>query len=298
MAYTHFYFLDLQLFGETGGDSGAASADAGQSSGVNTQDAAETKLTDGDGSTVAVNSKAEAFKQLIKGEYKAESDAYIAETVKGRLKSVNAKLAAYEQKDKDMESLLTTLSKNYRIDLDSKDAISKIAALVEDDNKFYEDGAIKAGMDVDQFKTVEKLRRENERYQSELNNRKNDELARQKYADWMRQAEETAKLYPGFDLRTELADENFRSCLESGVGVTAAYVAANYDTLMPQVLQMGAKQGRAMAAKDIAAKGARPSENGASSAAAAVTKYDPATMTREQRNKLAERAAKGERITF
>lgn len=298
MAHTLFYLLNLSLFGEGGGDSGATAADAGQNSGANPQDAAETKLTDGDGSTVTVNSKAEAFKQLIKGEYKEESDAYVADVIKGRLKNLNARLAAYEQKDKDISSLLTTLSKNYKIDLESKDAIAKIAALVEDDNKFYEEGAIKAGMDVTKFKEVEKLRRANERYQDELENRKNEDLARQKYAAWMREAEETAKLYPGFDLRTELNDDNFRSCLESGVGVTAAYVASHYDTLMPQVLQMGAKQGRAMAAKDIAAGNARPSENGASSTAAAVTKYDPASMTREQRNKLAERAARGERIVL
>ena len=92
MANTTFYLLDLGLFGE-GGDSGA-----GQTSGVNAQDAAETKLTDGDGSTVTVSSKAEEFKKLVKGEYKAESDAYISDVVKGRLKSLNARLAAYEQK--------------------------------------------------------------------------------------------------------------------------------------------------------------------------------------------------------
>ena len=266
MANTTFYLLDLGLFGE-GGDSGAAAADAGQTSGVNAQDAAETKLTDGDGSTVTVSSKAEEFKKLVKGEYKAESDAYISDVVKGRLKSLNARLAAYEQKEKEMAPLL-------------------------------ESDAVKAGMDVAQYKEVEKLRRANERMSDELKNRQNDDVARQQYAAWMNEAEETAKLYPGFDLREELSNPDFRACLESGVGVTASYVASHYDTLMPQVLQMGAKQGRAMAAKDIAAKSARPSENGASSTAAAVTKYDPASMTREQRNKLAERAAKGERIVF
>ena len=297
MANTTFYLLDLGLFGE-GGDSGAAAADAGQTSGVNAQDAAETKLTDGDGSTVTVSSKAVEFKKLVKGEYKAESDAYISDVVKGRLKSLNARLAAYEQKEKEMAPLLETLSKGYKVDLGGKDAISKISALVEDDSKFYESDAVKAGMDVAQYKEVEKLRRANERMSDELKNRQNDDMARQQYAAWMNEAEETAKLYPGFDLREELNNPDFRACLESGVGVTASYVASHYDTLMPQVLQMGAKQGRAMAAKDIAAKSARPSENGASSTAAAVTKYDPASMTREQRNKLAERAAKGERIVF
>lgn len=297
MANTTFYLLNLSLFGE-GGDSGAAAADAGQTSGVNAQDAAETKLTDGDGSTVTVSSKAEEFKKLVKGEYKAESDAYISDVVKGRLKSLNAKLAAYEQKEKEMAPLLETLSKGYKIDLSGKDAISKISALVEDDSKFYESDAVKAGMDVAQYKEVEKLRRANERMSDELKNRQNEDMARQQYATWMNEAEETAKLYPGFDLREELNNPDFRACLESGVGVTASYVASHYDTLMPQVLQMGAKQGRAMAAKDIAAKSARPSENGASSTAAAVTKYDPANMTREQRNKLAERAARGERIVF
>ena len=197
-----------------------------------------------------------------------------------------------------MAPLLETLSKGYKVDLGGKDAISKISALVEDDSKFYESDAVKAGMDVAQYKEVEKLRRANERMSDELKNRQNDDMARQQYAAWMNEAEETAKLYPGFDLREELNNPDFRACLESGVGVTASYVASHYDTLMPQVLQMGAKQGRAMAAKDIAAKSARPSENGASSTAAAVTKYDPASMTREQRNKLAERAAKGERIVF
>ena len=297
MANTTFYLLNLSLFGE-GGDSGAAAADAGQTSGANAQDAAETKLTDGDGSTVTVSSKAEEFKKLVKGEYKAESDAYISDVVKGRLKSLNARLAAYEQKEKEMAPLLETLSKGYKVDLGGKDAISKISALVEDDSKLYESDAVKAGMDVAQYKEVEKLRRANERMSDELKSRQNDDMARQQYAAWMNEAEETAKLYPGFDLREELNNPDFRACLESGVGVTASYVASHYDTLMPQVLQMGAKQGRAMAAKDIAAKSARPSENGASSTAAAVTKYDPASMTREQRNKLAERAAKGERIVF
>ena len=297
MANTTFYLLDLGLFGE-GGDSGAAAADAGQTSGVNAQDDAETKLTDGDGSTVTVSSKAEEFKKLVKGEYKAESDAYISDVVKGRLKSLNARLAAYEQKEKEMAPLLETLSKGYKVDLGGKDAISKISALVEDDSKFYESDAVKAGMDVAQYKEVEKLRRANERMSDELKNRQNDDMARQQYAAWMNEAEETAKLYPGFELREELNTPDFRACLESGVGVTASDVASHYDTLIPQVLQMGAKQGRAMAAKDIAAKSARPSENGASSTAAAVTKYDPASMTREQRNKLAERAAKGERIVF
>ena len=114
----------------------------------------------------------------------------------------------------------------------------------------------------------------------------------------MNQAEEAKKVYPSFDLKAEMQNPKFLDLLRSNIDVRTAYEVLHKDDIIRGAMQFTAKTVESKLAKNVAAQGARPAENGMSSGSPAVVKSDVSQLSRADRDEIRRRVARGEKIRF
>ena len=299
-------FLNLQLFAEGGGDGGTgATGTTGESAaaavsqkGVKSNPLAdvqygiqpkeETTPTAEVGETEDRTAK---FEELIKGEYKDLYDAKMQDTIQKRLKSSKETVEKYNE----LTPTLELLAKKYGVDATDIKALNKA---IEDDDSFYEEAALNEGMTVEQYKEFQRMKRENAALQKQMAERTREENAQRIYGQWMQQAEQTKAVYPSFDIRAEMQNPQFLQLLDSNVPVRTAYEVIHKDDIIAGAMQFTAKTVEQKLTNKVIAGGARPSENGNSSQGAAQSKSDVSLLTKADRDEIARRVARGERISF
>ena len=310
---TFIPMLSLQLFAD--GGAGAGAGDGGTAEGQGVTEAAALPQTKGVKSnplanvkygiqpeeaasaaevqteTVAQPDRNAEFEKLIKGEYKDLYDARVQDTVQKRLKGTKETVDKY----KALEPTLELLAKKYGVDAGDIEALTKA---ISDDDAYYEQEAMEKGMSVKQLKEVKKMERENADLKAQMEEAQRQENGKKLYASWMQQADEAKKVYPSFDLRTEMNNPKFVDLLRSNIDVRTAYEVLHKDEIIPAAMQFTAKTVESKLAKSIAANGARPSENGMSSQSAAVVKSDVSQLSKEDRAEIIRRVQRGEKIRF
>ena len=300
--------LELQLFSDAAGDTGAAGATGDTAAAAvpqNTQ--SETPLPE-----VKYGIQAEetapaqpqevppdrnaAFEKLIKGEYKDLYDAKVQDTVKRRLKGTQETADRYRQ----LAPTLEMLGKKYGIRPDRNGAYD-IAALnkaIEDDDSYYEKEAMEQGLSVEQFKQIRKMERENADLRRQMQEQRTRENASRLYAQWMEQAGQVKTVYPSFQLEAELKNAKFADLLKAGIDVRSAYEVLHKDEIIPAAMQLTAKTVEQKLTNKIAAAGQRPVENGNSGQSAAIVKSDVSQLTKADRREIIRRVQRGETIRF
>lgn len=275
------------------GTSGANAADAAQSQGTDNGRIVYGKpqAASDDGSTGSDTRDTRAQYEEFKTRFKSEFDAEVQGIIKGRLK----KAEATQRQLEGLAPLMQMLGDKYGVDPSDAAAIVKA---VQDDDSYYEDEALEKGLTVAQLKQIKKLEAENEEFRAAARERETDAQAQQIYAKWVQQTEQAKQIYPGIDLRTEAQNPGFMKLLRAGVDVATAYSVVHRDEIMPAVMQYGAKQGEAAAAAKIKKSTQMPSENGLKQSPGATYKSDPSTLTHEDFERIRERVARGEKITF
>ena len=231
------------------------------------------------------------FEALIKGEYKDLYDARVQNTIQQRLKGQKETVDKYNA----LAPTLQVLAKKYGVDASDVEALNKA---IEEDDSYFEEEALKQGMSVQQFKEFRKIQQENADLKAQMQEQQTKDNANKLYAGWMNQAEETKKVYPGFDLRTEMANPKFMELLKSNIDVRTAYEVLHKDEIIPAAMQFAAKTAEQKLANKIIAGGARPTENGNSSQSAAVVKDDVASLSKADRKEIICRVQRGEKISF
>ena len=307
---TFIPMLSLQIFAEGGAAAGAG--DGGTAQGQGVTGAAALPQTKGEKSKPLINVKygiqeegapaagvqtvaqpdldAE-FEALSKGKSKAQYDARTQDTIQKRLKSSKETVEKYNA----LAPTLEILAKKYGVDAADIAALNKA---IEEDDTYFEDEALEKGITVQQLKEIRSMERENADLKRQMQEQQTKENANKLYAGWMNQAEETQKVYPSFDLRTEMNNPKFVDLLRSNIDVRTAYEVLHKDEIIPAAMQFTAKTVESKIAKKIAAQGARPAENGMSSGSAAVVKSDVSQLSKEDRREIARRVARGEKIRF
>lgn len=305
--------FDLQLFGEgaggagagTGaGDAGGAPAANGQNSAAlaqpqtgvkNRNPLADVKYGIQDpapaAAEISTDDRQAKFEELVNGEYKDLFQQRIQDTVQRRLKGNEATVAKYNS----LAPVLDMLAQKYGVDASDADAL---AAAIEDDESFYEDEALEKGLTVQQVKEIRKMERENAQLRAEREAMQNQERADALYAAWMQQAEELKGIYPSFDLASELENEQFRTLLRSNVPLRTAFEVLHKDEIIPAAMQYTAQKVTEKVANSVAAGRRRPTEGAMTGSAAAKTKSDVSQLTRADREEIARRVARGEKIRF
>lgn len=299
--------MNLHLFdgAAAAGDGGASSASSAQSGGVsetvsnadNTQSAQGVSQKSDDlikqvanasrQNTVVASSDDERrtqFENYIKGEGKAYFDERVQKIINQRFKETKT----LEANAKTLEPMLKTLASVYGVDVSDLKELSKA---VLDDNRIYEERARENGVSVEMQKRFDKMQIENEQLRQSQEQQEQNERTQQILNDWHNQSQQLKKEFPDFDFDTALSQsKDFYDLLVRGVPVRNAYIAAFPDDYARKV-EKGITD-------NIRARGMRPSENGVSSAATATSSFDVSKLTPAQRREFANRAAKGETITF
>ena len=316
MKYETFIpMLSLQLFAEGAGGAGAGAGDGGTAQGQGATEAAALPQTKGAKSNPLANVKygiqeeaapaAEVqnefsvaqpdrnaeFEKLIKGEYKDLYDARVQDTIQKRLKSSKETVDRYNA----LTPTLEMLGKKYGVDATDIEALNRA---IEEDNSFYEEEALEKGISVQQLKEIRKMERENAELKAQMEEAQRQENGKKLYAAWMQQADEAKKVYPSFDMRTEMNNPKFVDLLRSNIDVRTAYEVLHKDEIIPAAMQFTAQTVESKLAKKIASNGARPTENGMSSQSASLVKSDVSQLSKADRAEIIRRVQRGEKIRF
>lgn len=241
-------------------------------------------------STTAPDPNAE-FDRLIKGQYKAQYDAKVQDTIQKRLKGTKETVDKFTA----LQPTIEILARKYGVDAGDIEALNKA---IEDDDSYFEQEAVELGMSVKQLKELRAAQRENVNLRRQIQEQKNQENAEKTYFTWLQQAEETKKVYPGFDLNAEMENDNFMDLLKSNINVRTAYEVLHMNEIIPAAMQFSAKTVESNLVKKIASGASRPAENGMNSGSAAVVKSDVSQLTKADRQEIIRRVARGEKIRF
>lgn len=251
----------------------------------------QSEVTDSDGNTKKTVDRNAEFEKLIRGEYKDLYDARMQDTVQKRLKGSKEIVEKYEA----LTPVLEILSKKYGVDPSDSSAMAKA---IEDDDAFFEEEALEKNMSVKQLKEVRRMERENTELRRQMQEQKNRENANKLYQRWMGEAEQTKSVYPTFNLQEEMQNPQFRQLLQSNVPVRTAFEVIHKDEITHAAMQYTAKTVEQKLTNKLVANGARPAENGSSGQSTVITKSDVSQLTKEDRQEIARRVARGERIVF
>ena len=304
--------LSLQIFAEGGGAAGAGAGDGGTAQGQGVTAAAALPQTKGEKNNplsgvkygiqeesapaaevqqTATPDRNAEFEKLINGEYKDLYDARMQDTIQKRLKGTKETVDKFNA----LTPTLELLAKKYGVDASDINALNKA---ISDDDSYYEQEAMENGMTVQQLKDFKRMQRENAELRQQMQEQQRQENANKLYASWMNQAEEAKKVYPGFDMKSEMNNPEFVKLLRSNVDVRTAYEVLHKDEIIPAAMQFTAKTVEQKLTNKIIANGARPSENGMNSQGAAVVKSDVSQLSKEDRAEIIRRVARGEKIRF
>lgn len=285
--------FDLQLFAD--GGAGSAGGEAG------VQGAAEGEISrDANGGTgeeenLDAAEREKAFTKF-KADYKAEFDREVQNIVKQRLKRAkDFERQANEYHDKT-SGIFESLAVKYGLNADNIDGIVKA---VQEDNSYYEDEALKRGMDVSEFRHLKQIERENEIFKSRQEQFQRQQEEEQWYLALAEQAEKTKSVYPSFDISNE-AENNpqFVMLIEKGVDVQTAYEITHKDDVIAAAMKYAADSTKSKMQSSIIKNSQRPSENGLTSSGAVKTLTDISKLTPKEMEELKERARRGEKVTL
>lgn len=229
----------------------------------------------------------EAKKGKFKEPYGRDIKAAIDERFKNQ-KDANDQLAA-------MQPMLDALMKKAGVD-----SVDELQKMILDDDSLYEEEAEEMGMPVEAYKNYKRLQDEHDALEKQKAQYEQEQILRAHFANLAQQAEEMKKLFPNFDLRTEMENETFRRLVapNSGLDVHSAYFAVHHAELEPQAMAYGIQRAQQQISQTLQANRARPVEGAIKGGQPANVAIDPSKLSRTERQKLLERARRGEKITF
>lgn len=300
--------LNLKMFDGAGGASsgtgdGTGTATSGENEGTssganNSKDL--SKVVYGKQPTVAedTSSNTQDDAQSRYNEYRnGEGKDFINKEIENAVKRRFKDHSELKKSNDKMQSVMNAVAMKYGIDPTDTDGILKAVA---EDESYYETAADEAGMSVEQYKKMKQLEAENAQLQAirqEEDRRKEFDA---KYAEWSMQADFAKNEYPNLDLNTEMQNKDFFGLLIRGIDVKTAYQVIHHDEIVQSAIstatQRTAQAVQQQTVNNIRSKGLRPDESAGSSQAGFTFKADPHKWTKADREEIAKRVAKGEKI--
>lgn len=173
-----------------------------------------------------------------------------------------------------------------------------LAKAISDDQSFYEDKALEMGVSVETAMKIDQQERETARQQRQQAVTLEQQKFQQHIIKLEQQGEAMKKLFPNFDLRTELQNPAFARMTSPNVGISVedAYYAVHRNEIQTAAMQVTAQKTAQKISNAIQSGSRRPDEAGTSGQAPSVTTFDYRSMSREQREALKNRIRSGEKI--
>lgn len=243
-----------------------------------------------------LEARRKAYNDLINGEYKDLDQERFQQVFDRRFKQVKG-MEAELAENKEIVDLLKS---RYGVD-----SVADVKKAFKEDYDFWERAAEEEGMTYEQHQlklkqdeAIRKLERENAEFKAIQQRQIGEQRAKQQIDAWNEEAKAVKQIYPNFDIRTEVKNEQFLGLLKNGISMEHAYRVLHFEELTNDVARMAAKTADAQARERIKQKASRPSENGTSSKSAIIVKNDVSSLTRKDRAEIARRVARGEKIIF
>lgn len=219
-----------------------------------------------------------------------EINKHLQEMIQARLKNVKRSDEALEK----LTPALEVLARKYKLDPNNLD-FDALNNAINNDDDHYEDLALERGDTVENVKAKDIRARDQAREQKTLEQQKFQEHIQR----MEQQGEELKKLYPNFNLRTELQNPVFARMTAPGMGIMSvkdAYEAVHRQEIEAAKNEIIAQNVAKKISNSIQAGQRRPTENGMSAQAPSVTTFDYRNMSREQREALKARIKRGEKV--
>ena len=203
--------------------------------------------------------------------------------VQSRLK--NAKNA--EESLAKLTPALELLARRHGLDAENMD-YDAIAKAINDDDAYYEDLALEQGVSLETAKRRDQQDRDEARQKRQEAMNLEQQKLHNHFRSLEQQGEALKKVFPSFDLRTELQNPVFARMTSPNVGVSVedAYHAVHRKEIMAAGMQATAQQTAQKISNAIQAGSRRPDENGTSGQSASVTTFDYSKASKEQREAL------------
>ena len=217
--------------------------------------------------------------------------------VRSRLKSEKSAEEALGK----MAPAIEVMARKYGLDAANMD-YDALAKAINDDDAYYEDKALEMGVSVETAKKVDQMERDTERQKAMEQRTLQEQKIQQHFVRLEQQAEAMKRVFPNFDLRTELKNPAFARMTSPNVGISVedAYYAVHRNEIQTASMQITAQKTAEKISNAIASGSRRPDESGASSQAPSVSTFDYAKASREQREafkrNLKARMARGEKV--
>ena len=228
-------------------------------------------------------------KKKFKDQYGRDVKAAVDDRFKNQ-KDANQTLAK-------LTPALKALARQRGIDEGDMEAL---AENILNDDSLFEEEAEKAGMTVEGYRTFQQMKAEHDQLAAREQEEAERQFINQHLMNLAAQADELKKVYPNFDLQTEMENETFRRLVapNSGLKLADAFYAIHHRELESQAVAYGAERRTQEISQTLAANRARPVEGALTGGQPANIAPNPASMTREERAKLIERARRGEKVVF
>ena len=173
-----------------------------------------------------------------------------------------------------------------------------LAQAISNDESFYEDKALEMGVSVETAKKIDQQERDTARQQRDQERTLEQQKVDDRFNQIYQQSEEMKKVFPNFELKTELQNPVFARMMAPDMPFTVeqAYYAVHYKDLQKAAMQVTAQVTAKKISNDIQAGNRRPNENGTSGQAPSVTTFDYRSMSPKERELLKKRIRSGEKI--
>lgn len=288
------------MFDGAGAEGGASNASDGGDSGSPSEPSvvygkAEEGANEGhvgdDDDEGNVNNPDEEFERLITGDYKEQFDR----RVQGILHKRFGRAQESQDRINEYEAATELLRAKYGLKAGDIQGLKKA---IENDDGFFSGSAEEQGQTTEAYKENLRLRIDAERGRTMA-----EEFARQQekqatFARWDSEAEELKEAFPSFNLTQELDNEIFLDALNRGNDVRTSFFIAHMDEILSGSIQQAQESAQKKTVEAIRRQANRPQENSASTRAAVIRKDDPSKLTDDDLFAIAERARRGEKITF
>ena len=234
--------------------------------------------------------RAQAYKDFTRGEYKDLYDADVQRIVTQRLRSAKG---AEESLGK-IQGSLDLLKKTY-----GTDDLDRLNEAIMNDSRYYEDEAMKRGMDVETYKALQQKDALIEQYRQQQEAEAERQRQTQQVYRWRQEEQQLKQTFPEFDLETEMENSNGElfQMLNRGVSLEHAYLALHMDDIVGNTVQAAMMRGQQKTLEAVRANGLRPAENGAGDARAGKAEIDLSKLTSKQMRDIEKRLMRGETIT-
>lgn len=218
-----------------------------------------------------------------------------------------------QAKDESVNTLLTTLAQMLGQDVSDPAKLDPKAlqtALLENQS-IIDAAAMDAGVSSQQYRSDLKMRSENAMLRQAVARQQEAERfnaqqmqQRQAYASLQQEADQLKSIYPQLDLGQMLQNPQAMRAVQalqiSGFKdpVRTIWEQMHRDEIMGGLAAKAAQTGMQKVANAVAANAKRPDENGTQAQGGIQTSFDPRNLSRQQRQEIRKRVARGEKISF